>query len=117
MHDSSVDRLGTGDAVTIGVTGGVVGGLLGGGSGVFFVPALDRFAGLPRTVLHGTSTVANIAVCAIGATVYALAGGAIDLRAGSGLIIGGIIGAFSVPALFRVSPSVPCGCCSSRWSC
>ncbi|WP_245607120.1 TSUP family transporter [Pseudonocardia spinosispora] len=90
----TADRLSTGGALAIGVTGGAVGGLLGGGSGVFFVPALDRFAGLPRKVLHGTSTVANIAVCAIGAAVYALAGGAIDLRAGSGLIIGGIIGGF-----------------------
>ncbi|MBW0106020.1 sulfite exporter TauE/SafE family protein [Pseudonocardia sp. KRD291] len=92
--DPDVDRLGTGGAVAIGVAGGAVGGLLGGGSGVFFVPALDRFARVPRPVLHGTSTVANIAVCAIGAAVYALAGGAIDLRAGSGLIVGGIIGGF-----------------------
>jgi hypothetical protein len=80
--------------VAIGVTGGVVGGLLGGGSGVFFVPALDRFAGLSRPVLHGTSTVANIAVCAIGAAVYALAGGAVDPWIGSGLIAGGIVGGF-----------------------
>ncbi|GAA4908791.1 hypothetical protein GCM10023204_12580 [Actinomycetospora succinea] len=43
---------------------------------------------------HGTATTANIAVCVIGAAVYALAGGAVDLRAGTGLIIGGIIGGF-----------------------
>ncbi|MCE0768483.1 sulfite exporter TauE/SafE family protein [Pseudonocardia kujensis] len=87
-------RPGTAGAVTIGVTGGAVGGLLGGGSGVFFVPALDRFTDLPRRILHGTSTTANITVCAVGATVYALAGGAVDLRAGTGLIIGGIAGGF-----------------------
>lgn len=86
--------LGRPGATAIGVTGGLVGGLLGGGSGVFFVPALDRFAHLRRAVLHGTSTTANISVCAVGAAVYALAGGAVDLRAGTGLIIGGVIGGF-----------------------
>lgn len=94
MASANDHPLRTGGAVTIGVVGGAVGGLLGGGSGVFFVPALDRFARLPRAVLHGTSTTANIAVCAIGAAVYALAGGAVDLRAGAGLIVGGIVGGF-----------------------
>ncbi|MCW0212994.1 MAG: sulfite exporter TauE/SafE family protein [Pseudonocardia sp.] len=94
MANTDNKHLATPGALAIGVTGGAVGGLLGGGSGVFFVPALDRFARLPRPVLHGTSTTANIAVCTVGAAVYALAGGAVDLRAGTGLIIGGIIGGF-----------------------
>ena len=89
----ATDRpLGTAGAVSIGLAGGAVSGLFGGGSGVVFVPALDRFARLPRAVLHGTATTANIAVCVIGAGVYALAGGAVDLRAGTGLIVGGIVG-------------------------
>ncbi len=86
--------LGAAGALSIGLAGGAVSGLFGGGSGVFFVPALDRFARLPRAVVHGTATTANIAVCVVGAAVYALAGGAVDLRAGAGLTIGGIIGGF-----------------------
>ncbi|BCL26828.1 TSUP family transporter [Streptomyces aurantiacus] len=86
--------LGAAGAGSIGAVGGVVSGLFGGGSGVFFVPALDRFARLPRAVVHGTATTANIAVCVVGAAVYALAGGAVDLRAGTGMTIGGIIGGF-----------------------
>ncbi|MFP5019186.1 TSUP family transporter [Pseudonocardia phyllosphaerae] len=92
--DRTSQDIATGSAVAIGATGGLVGGLLGGGSGVFFVPALDHFGRLSRPVLHGTSTVANIAVCAIGALVYYLAGGAIDVEVGSGLIVGGIVGGF-----------------------
>ncbi|MET0702164.1 MAG: sulfite exporter TauE/SafE family protein [Mycobacterium sp.] len=90
--ESHPARPSTYGAVTIGVLGGAVGGLLGGGSGVFFVPVLDRFTNLPRPVLHGTSTTANIAVSVVGATVYALAGGAMDLRVGIGFMIGGILG-------------------------
>ena len=80
--------------VTIGAVGGVVGGLLGGGAGVLFVPALDRFTGLSRARVHGTSTIANIAVCVGGSAVYALGGGAVDLRVGAGLTLGGIVGGF-----------------------
>ena len=102
-NESHLARLGAAGAVTIGVFGGGVGGLLGGGSGVFFVPVLDRFAKLPRPILHGTSTTANIAVSAVGAIVYALAGGAVDLRLGTGFMMGGIIGGFlSAGLLARV---------------
>lgn len=89
--------------LTIGVVGGTIGGLLGGGSGVFFVPSLDRYAGA-RKVIHGTATVANFAVCGVGALVYAVAGGAIDMRAGLGLIIGGFFGA-GIVAVSRTSPT------------
>jgi uncharacterized protein len=96
--------LGAAGAVGIGLVGGAVSGLLGGGSGVVYVPALERFARLPRPVLHGTATTANIAVCVIGAAVYALAGGTVDLRAGTGLTIGGILGGLVAAGLVSRLP-------------
>ena len=90
--------------LSIGVVGGLVGGLLGGGSGVLFVPALDRFTSLTRAQVHGTSTLANITVCAAGAAVYGLVGGSLDLRAGAGMIVGGILGGvFGARLLARAS--------------
>lgn len=84
---------------TIGAVGGVVGGLIGGGSGVLFVPALDRFTTMSRARVHGTSTIANIGVCVAGAAGYAAGGGALDLRVGAGLIVGATIGGVIGPRL------------------
>ncbi|WP_264036577.1 sulfite exporter TauE/SafE family protein [Mycolicibacterium hodleri] len=78
----------------VGFTGGVIGGLLGGGSGVFYVPALEKLTRLPRPSLHGTAGAANIAVTGVGAATFALAGGSINLHAGSGLLVGATAGAF-----------------------
>ncbi|MFP5070178.1 TSUP family transporter [Pseudonocardia nantongensis] len=104
------DRAGAGRprlVAGIGLTGGVVGGLIGGGSGVLFVPALDRFAAMSRARVHGTSTIANIGVCAAGAATYAAGGGALDLQVGTGLIIGGTVGGFvGPPLLARASETV-----------
>ena len=85
--------------VAIGVVGGVVGGLIGGGSGVLFVPALDRFTSMSRARVHGTSTLANIGVCVAGASAYAFGGGALDLRVGTGMLIGGTVGGLIGPRL------------------
>lgn len=91
----------------IGVVGGVVGGLIGGGSGVLFVPALDRFTSMSRARVHGTSTVANIGVCVAGAAAYAVGGGALDLRVGTGMLIGGTLGGLLGPWLLaRASETV-----------
>ncbi|WP_031467617.1 sulfite exporter TauE/SafE family protein [Sciscionella sediminilitoris] len=90
----ATDRLGTASATVLGGIGAAVGGLLGGGSGVIYVPALDRLTTLPRAVLHGTSAAANIAVCLVGPVVFALGGGGVDLRSGSGLMLGSVIGGF-----------------------
>ncbi|WP_226366791.1 sulfite exporter TauE/SafE family protein [Pseudonocardia sp. ICBG162] len=83
----------------IGLVGGVVGGLIGGGSGVLFVPALDRFTAMSRARIHGSSTIANIGVCVAGAAAYALGGGTLDLRTGAGLIVGGTVGGWIGPKL------------------
>jgi uncharacterized protein len=85
--------------VGIGLVGGVVGGLIGGGSGVLFVPALDRFTSMSRARVHGTSTLANIGVCVAGASAYAFGGGALDLRVGTGMLIGGTLGGLIGPRL------------------
>ena len=78
----------------IGAASGVVGGLLGGGNGVLTVPALAHYTSLSRPAVHGTSTLAATWVCAAGALVYWLIGGTIELRAGAGMIVGGMIGGF-----------------------
>jgi uncharacterized membrane protein YfcA len=85
----------TGRLVGIGAVSGVVGGLLGGGNGVLTVPALAQYTSLSRPQVHGTSTLAATAVCVAGALVYWLAGGTIDLEAGAGMIVGGMIGGIS----------------------
>lgn len=88
-----------GSVAGIGLVGGVIGGLIGGGSGVLFVPALDRFTSMSRMRVHGTSTIANIGVCVAGAAAYAVAGGALDLRIGAGMTLGGILGGVVGPRL------------------
>ncbi|PVY97077.1 sulfite exporter TauE/SafE family protein [Actinomycetospora cinnamomea] len=88
-----------GRIAAIGSVGGVVGGLIGGGSGVLFVPALDRFTSMTRARVHGTSTVANIGVCVAGAAAYAVGDGALDLRVGAGMLIGGTVGGLLGPWL------------------
>jgi len=96
-----------GRIAAIGLLGGVVGGLIGGGSGVLFVPALDRFTAMPRARVHGTSTIANIGVCVAGAAAYAIGGGALDLRVGTGMLIGGTVGGLLGPWLLaRASETV-----------
>jgi len=88
----------------VGFTGGVIGGLLGGGSGVFYVPALEKLTSLPRPSLHGTAGAANIAVCGVGAATFAMVGGSIDLRAGTGMLVGATVGAvFGARLILRVS--------------
>ncbi|MDQ4117545.1 MAG: sulfite exporter TauE/SafE family protein [Actinomycetota bacterium] len=94
---------GRGLVAGIGLTGGVVGGLIGGGSGVLFVPALDRFTSMSRVRVHGTSTIANIGVCVAGAITYAVGGGAIDLRVGLGMTVGGILGGVVGPRLLALA--------------
>lgn len=66
-------RLGVSTQLGTGFIGGVIGGLLGGGSGVFYVPALERMTSFSRATLHGTAGAANIAVTGVGAATFALA--------------------------------------------
>ena len=81
------------------MVGGVVGGLIGGGGGVLFVAGLDRFTAMSRARVHGTSTIANIGICVAGSAAYALGGGAVDLRVGTGMLVGGTLGGLIGPRL------------------
>ncbi|WFR71096.1 sulfite exporter TauE/SafE family protein [Prescottella defluvii] len=54
----------------------------------------EKLTSLPRPTLHGTAGAANIAVTGIGAATFALVGGSVDMRAGTGLLVGGTLGAF-----------------------
>lgn len=85
--------------MTIGAVGGVVGGLIGGGAGVLYVPALDRFTSMSRARVHGTSTIAQIGLCVAGVAAYAVGGGAVDLRVGIPMMVGGTLGGFLGPWL------------------
>jgi len=88
----------------VGVLGGVVGAMLGGGTGTVTVPALDRLTTLPRATIHGTATIPNIAVAAVGASVYGLRGGALDAKVGLPLMVGGVLGVqFGVRLVTRAS--------------
>jgi uncharacterized membrane protein YfcA len=84
---------------SIGFAGGIVGGLIGGGAGVLYVPALDRFTGMPRARAHGTSTIAQIGLCVAGVVTYAVGGGALDLRVGVGMLVGATFGGLLGPWL------------------
>lgn len=91
----------------VGAVGGLIGGLFGGGSGVFYVPALERLTALPRPVLHGTATAANTGVVGVGALSFALIGGHVDLHAGLGMLVGSTIGGlFGAALLLRISPAL-----------
>ncbi|MFC5138896.1 sulfite exporter TauE/SafE family protein [Actinomycetospora rhizophila] len=94
---ASRERGSTAGIATIGAVGGVVGGLIGGGAGVLYVPALDRFTAMSRARVHGTSTIAQIGLCVAGVAAYAVGGGAIDLRVGIPMMIGGTLGGFLGP--------------------
>jgi uncharacterized membrane protein YfcA len=84
---------------SIGFAGGIVGGLIGGGAGVLYVPALDRFTGMTRARAHGTSTIAQIGLCVAGVVTYAVRGGALDLRVGTGMLVGATLGGLLGPWL------------------
>lgn len=91
----------------VGAMGGVIGGLLGGGSGVFYVPVLEKITNLSRHTLHGTAGAANIAVTGVGAATFGLVGGSIDFRAGAGMVVGATLGAvLGAKLILRLPASV-----------
>ena len=54
---------------------------------------------MSRARVHGTSTIANIGICVAGSAAYALGGGAVDLRVGTGMLVGGTLGGLIGPRL------------------
>ncbi|WP_245555790.1 sulfite exporter TauE/SafE family protein [Gordonia soli] len=91
----------------VGAVGGLIGGLFGGGSGVFYVPTLERLTTLSRPRLHGTATAANTTVMAVGVATFALVGGHLDFHAGLGMLVGASCGGlFGAALLLRASDVV-----------
>jgi len=86
-------RPGLGPLLATGAAAGIVGGLAGGGGGIVTVPVLDHITTLTRSENHGTSTFVNVFVAVAGVSFYIWRGGHIDVDAGLGMIVGGIIGA------------------------
>lgn len=62
------------------------------------MPTLDRLTRLRRSTIHGTASLVNVAVAVVGATIYGLRGGHLDLTVAVGLMIGGVLGAFFIGA-------------------
>ena len=56
------------------------------------MPLLDRLTGLRRAVIHGTVTIPNVTVAAIGSTIYRLHDDAVDIGIGVPMMLGGVLG-------------------------
>lgn len=90
-------------AVGVGFVGGVVSGLLGVGGGVVMVPGLVLAVGMAQRRAHATSLAAILPIGAIGAVVYAIDGGQVDLGFAALLAVGAVVGApLGVRALARI---------------
>lgn len=87
----------------VGLLGGVISGLLGVGGGIVIVPGLVFAAGMAQRRAHATSLAAIVPVSAVGAVVYAVTEGFVDLPLAVALAAGSVIGApLGVRALGRI---------------
>lgn len=94
---------GTRAIVLVGVAGGVVSGLLGVGGGIVLVPGLVAAASLAQRRAHATSLAAIVPIGLVGAIVYAVTEGAVDLALAGVLSAGAVVGApLGVRALSRI---------------
>jgi uncharacterized membrane protein YfcA len=91
-------------AALVGVFAGLSSGLFGIGGGLVFVPGLVLLLGFPQHRAHATSSVAVIGTAAVGAVRF-FSGGAADVRAGSLLAAGAILGALIGATLMGRVPS------------
>jgi uncharacterized membrane protein YfcA len=90
-------------ALAIGSIGGVLSGLLGVGGGIVMVPGLVLVLGSTQRKAHGTSLAAIIPIGAVGAAVYGIDGGHIDVGFAGALALGAVVGApIGVRALARI---------------
>lgn len=87
--------------IVFGALIGAVNGLLGGGGGMLAVPALSAM-GLNAKESHATAILVILPICLMSAVVY-LANGNIELApllaGGSGVVVGGAIGAMLLQRL------------------
>jgi hypothetical protein len=80
-------------AVAVGFVGGLASGLLGVGGGIVMVPGLVLALALGQRRAHGTSLAAIVPIGIVGAAVYGLDGGHIDLPIAAALAAGAVVGA------------------------
>jgi len=87
----------------VGFAGGLFSGMLGVGGGIIMVPGLLLFTGLARRRAHATSLAAIVPVSAVGALVYAVTEGSVDVAIAAVLAAGAVVGApLGVRALGRI---------------
>jgi uncharacterized membrane protein YfcA len=80
----------------IGLVTGLISGFLGVGGGVFLVPALVFFAGLPEHDAHATSIATILPTTLVSSTVYAahrLVDPALTAKVTAGAVVGAYLGA------------------------
>lgn len=80
-------------AFAVGLVGGVASGVLGVGGGIVFVPGLVLVARIAQRRAHATSLAAILPVGIVGAAVYAIAEGSVDLGLAIAIAAGSVIGA------------------------
>jgi uncharacterized membrane protein YfcA len=88
-----------------GVVTGFISGMMGGGGGVIMIPPMVLLAGMPQQLAQGTSLLAMIPVCLIGAlTHYRL--GNVQLNVAAGISVGAIAGGYFGGTIANILPEL-----------
>ena len=89
----------------VGVVGGFVGGFFGVGGGIVLVPLILWVLKTQRHIAHATSLAAIIVIAIAGMAGFAVEG-EVNWVVGSGLAIGGVLGAaYGANLMDRLSPA------------
>ena len=88
-----------------GALAGLANGLFGAGGGLFLVPLLTRWAGLPQRRAFATSVGVILPLSLVSAAVY-LFKGAMDLSAAWPYLLGGFLGGLASGRLFKKVPVI-----------
>ncbi len=81
---------------------GFVNGFFGGGGGMICVPILEKVLHLENKYSHATAIVVILPISFVSAVIYLLSGNLDSisfLTVGSGVLVGGILGAFALKFL------------------
>lgn len=89
----------------IGALAGAANGLFGAGGGLFLVPLLTAWAGLPQKKAFATSVAVILPLSVVSAVVYALHG-ALSVSAALPYVIGGAVGGLISGKIFHRVPLV-----------
>lgn len=88
-----------------GALAGLANGLFGAGGGLFLVPLLTRWAGIPQRKAFATSVAIILPLSLVSAVVYYFKG-ALDLNAAWPYLLGGFTGGIASGKLFKKVPMV-----------